>query len=100
MSKPHTNIETFRLSERAEVVATNGSTMHARMAQPTRENAGTSDYLVDDGRLLPPGVPEIDLGGNVTLARSATGGLALRSGRLREVLGEAEVDALVKLRRK
>ncbi len=89
-------IETWRWPERMEVVASTG-TLHARAAQPTREQAGSSDFLRDDGVTLPSDVPEVDLGNDVRLARSATGGLTIRSGRLREVIAEAETDARLKL---
>lgn len=93
------NVETWRLPERMEVVYSYG-TLHGRAAQPAAGNALPSSYLQDDGGLLPYDVPEVDLGGDVRLARSATGGLSIRSGRLREVLAEAETDARVKLRAK
>jgi hypothetical protein len=80
-----------------EVVASTG-TLRERLAGATRENGGTSDYLRDNGSRLPFDQHEIELAGGVKLARSATGGLTLRSGRLREILAEAEVDARIKLK--
>lgn len=91
-------IDTWRLPERAEVVAATG-TLQARAAQPTGDQvAGRSNYLRDDGRILPLDIPDADLGHGVRLARSATGGLSIRSGNLREILAAADTDALLKLR--
>lgn len=100
MSNPklwRTNLMEWRLPEAMPVVASYG-TLRERMAGMTRENAGTSDYLIDDGSVLPHGQPEMSLGGGVMLARSATGGLTLRHGNLREVLAAAELDATIKAR--
>ena len=92
------NLDQWRLPERMQVVASTGN-LRDRMAGPTREQIGNrSDYLRDDGRVLPYEQPEVSLAGDVTLARSSTGGLSIRSGRLRETLAAAETDALIKLR--
>jgi hypothetical protein len=92
------NLLKWRWSERSEVVATNGSTLHARMAEPTREQAKVSSYLIDNGETLPYDVPEREVAPGVRVARSATGGLSIRNGNLREVLAAADTDALTKLK--
>jgi len=91
-------IDQWRYPERMEVVYSSG-TLHARAALPASGQApGQSDFLRDTGEILAFDQFEREIAPDMRIARSATGGLTLRSGRLREVLAEAELDAIVKLR--
>lgn len=94
------NIENYRLPECMEVVYQTG-TLHQRMALRGGPTPGTSEFLADDGALLPPGEVERTLVGGVVVARAATGGLSLRNGNLRDRLAqEASSDDLGATREK
>lgn len=74
-------------------------TLHARAAMPAPgDPPGKADFLRDNGEVLAFDEFEREIAPDVRVARSATGGLTIRSGRLREVLAEAELDAMIKSR--